>query len=505
MIPNFNLITNWLAQGQQSYQRWRTALNRPPLQRPNLAQLAQNPEQLPRFVRECAVAQKYLRLLGPLDWDHFPERASGRAWPGSPPLARAPFVAAFLVKLQEQKRYMSDLRTYLVEHPALIWLLGFELAPSEAYPWGFDPEASLPNQRLFLTVLRTLDNAVLQFLLDNTVELIRQELPPDLNFGQTISLDTKHIIAWIKENNPKTFIKEGRYDKTRQPRADRDCRLGVKKRRNQKKGKDPLVSTVSTPTREGRPARNTAVAEIYWGYGSGVVATKIPDWGEFVLAELTLTFDRADVVYFFPLMQATERRLGFRPPFAALDAAFDSHYVYDYFNDAGGFAAVPFSLRGGPTPKQFDPEGRPLCQAGLAMTLRNSFLNRRGLVPCQQGRYGCPLLHPHPTGQTCPIDHKKWPKGGCTTTLVMSPGARLRHQLDRDSETFKQVYNQRSATERINARAVELGIERPKLRNQRAITNLNSLIYILLNLQALHRVRARKQLLAQTPSISSES
>ena len=503
MIPNFKWLHNWLTPSRQS-RFWPWADDRKlPLQRPNLADLARHPEQLPPLVAECAVAQKYLTLLGPLAWDQFPERDPQRPWPGSAPWPRAPFVAAFLVKLQEQKRYMADLRTYLLEHPALIWLLGFELVPAEAVAYGFDPEASLPNTRLFLTVLRTLDNAALQFLLDSTVDLIRQELPPELNFGQTVAIDTKHILAWVKENNPKTFIKEGRYDKTRQPAADADCRLGVKKRRNQKTSQE--AAAVSTPTRPGQPARKMAVTEIYWGYGSGLVVTHLPDWGDFILAELTLTFDRTDVVYFLPLMAAAERRLGFRPQFGALDAAYDTHYVYDYFDQAGGFAAVPFSRRGGPTPKQFDPEGYPLCPAGLAMPPKHRFRNRRGLVPHHQIRYGCPLLLPQPTGQSCPIVHKKWSKGGCVTTLVDSPGARIRHQLDRDSSAYKQVYNQRSAVERINARAVHLGIERPKLRNRRSITNQNTLIYILLNLQALHRVRARNHRLALATHSTTES
>jgi len=48
-----------------------------PLQRPDLAVLAQQPEQLPDLVKACPVAQKYLKLLGDLDWAHFPERPTG--------------------------------------------------------------------------------------------------------------------------------------------------------------------------------------------------------------------------------------------------------------------------------------------------------------------------------------------------------------------------------------------------------------------------------------------
>ncbi len=79
------------------------------------------------------------------------------------------------------------------------------------------------------------------------------------------------------------------------------------------------------------------------------------------------------------------------------------------------------------------------------------------------------------------------------TTMATSIGARLRHQIDRDSQLYQEIYRQRTATERINSQAKELGIERPKLRNGQAIANLNTLIYVLLNLRALHRVRAKKK------------
>ncbi len=58
--------------------------------------------------------------------------------------------------------------------------------------------------------------------------------------------------------------------------------------------------------------------------------------------------------------------------------------------------------------------------------------------------------------------------------------------------THKEVYNQRTATERINSQAKELGIERPRLRNGQAIANQNTLIYVPINLRALHRVQLKK-------------
>jgi len=50
------------------------------------------------------------------------------------------------------------------------------------------------------------------------------------------------------------------------------------------------------------------------------------------LAELTQPFDQPDVSYFRPLLAQVEQRLGFKPRFGALDAAFDAFYVYEYFH-----------------------------------------------------------------------------------------------------------------------------------------------------------------------------
>ena len=508
MLPEMDVIGNWFTQTVEMFRQPLVQFPLPPsapppvpLTRPSLSQLARPDAVLPRFVAECAVARKYLDLLGPLDWEHFPERDPKRAWPGPTPAPRAPF----LVKLEEQKRYMSNLREYLVEHPALVWILGFPLVPSPDFSWGFDPHASLPTARHFGRVLRTLPNSALQFLLDGTVTVIGQELPPEVILGDAISGDTKHIIAWVKENNPKAYV-EDRYVKDKQPKGDPDCRLGCKRKRN-KGGANATVTSAAelesnspppTPTTNPVPASAVEVGEYYWGYASGIVATKVPDWGEFLLAEFTQPFDKGDATYFFPLMADTERRLGRRPRYGAYDAAFDAHYVYQYHYEAGGFAAAPLVPRGGITGRSFDDSGLlPLCDAGLPMPLKSTFICQATEVKHQRGRYFCPLLFPEPTGEACPINHKNWEKKGCVVTMATCPGARIRYQLDRESEEYKSIYKQRTASERINSQALELGIERPRLRNGKAIANQNTLIYVLINLRAIRRIRERKEELAQ--------
>lgn len=489
----------------------------------SLDRLARSLDELPDFVRFCPVARRFLNLLGSLDWEHFPERNPHQPFPGVKPIQRAAFVAAYLVKLEQNQRYMSDLRRFLVEHPALIWLFGFPLAPDPSVPWGFDADASLPTHRHFSRVLRTLPNSCLQFLLDGTVHLIRQALPPAEAeaFADCVAGDTKHILAWVKENNPKLNIYD-RFDKSKQPKGDPDCRLGCKRKRN-KGSTDELTSgdqatasvsldakpgpsgkpgkSTSTPTKDAKPASQAEVGEYYWGYASGVVATKVHDWGEFVLAEFTQTFDNGDATYFFPLMAQVERRLGRRPHFGAFDAAYDAHYVYDYFHEAGGYAVVPLAERGDIT-RSFDPAGLPLCRAGLSMPLKGSFLCHSTAVEHRRGRYACPLLCPKPTAvasaPACPIADPHFDKGGCVVTMPVSIGARIRYQLDRECDDFKKRYNQRTTDERINAQALELGIERPKLRNQAAITNQNTLIYVLINLRGLQRIHKKRAALAQS-------
>lgn len=449
----------------------------------HLPRLMSADEQLPRFVRACATTMALLPTLRLLDWEAMAQPIS-RQWFGKQPVPLVAYVGAFLVKIDQKLSSTSHLRRFLAQHPALIWALGFPLYGRTSTRHGFDPELSLPTRQQFSHVLRTLDNTCLQALLTAQVQQLQTLLPAA--FGQTISLDTSHILAWVKENNPRQYIKEGRFDKEKQPAGDPDCKLGCKRAHNR---------LLKSPAKEGKPASTLAFKdkEFYWGYASGAVVTKVPGWGEFVLAEMTETFDKDDVRYFFPLLEQVEQRLGFRPRFAALDAAFDAFYVYAYFHSDvhDGFAAVPLKQPNA-RPRLFDDAGLPLCAAGLPMPVRKRYTDRtKAIIPHQRAIHACPLLHPAPTGKICPIAHKQWPKGGCSANLPTSPGARLRHALDRSSETYKSVYRQRTAVERIFSQAKSLGMERPKLRNQQAITNLNSLTYLIVNIRALQQVLAK--------------
>jgi hypothetical protein len=443
-----------------------------------------HPERLPNAVQNSAEAMHCLNLLGPLAWDHFPERNLQRNY-GQPSTPYAALTAACLLKLELGIDTFSHLASWLVENPSMAWLLGFRSVPGSFNP-AWDPE--LPDQRHISRLLHKAPNTCFQFLLTSSVQALLAEFAlHKVTVPDSICVDTKHILAWVKENNPKAYV-ENRFDKTRQPAGDPDGKLGCKRRHNQRKAGQ--AAPPPTPSANPVPAEMVQVGEYYWGYASGVAAVKVPGWGEFVLAELTQPFDHPDVSYFFPLMAMVEQRLGKKPRFGALDAAFDAFYIYDYFHQAGGFAAVPLVEKGKIVKRIFNDAGLPLCAADKPMPLKSTHWDRTtAFIEYERGQYVCPLFFPAPTGEACPINDEHWADGGCSTTLSTTPGARIRHQLDRDGEPYKALYKQRTAVERINSQAVELGIERPKLRNGQAIANLNTLIYTLINLRLLQRIR----------------
>jgi hypothetical protein len=455
--------------------------------RPNLHDLYAHQELLPEKVTASPEAMHCLNLLGPLDWGAFPERDLQRDW-GQETTPYSAFAATCLLKIDQRLSSFSHLADYLADHPEMAWLLGF---PSiNTGQETFQP--NLPTSRHFPRLLHKMPNACLQFLLGDSIKALFTEFQRrDIAISETVSLDTKHILAWVKENNPKTYIKSDRFNKEQQPPGDPDCKLGCKRRHNQRaSSQEPPPTPTSNPV----PAGTISVGEFYWGYASGVVACKVPDWGEFVLAEMTQPFDQPDVSYFFPLMSMVEQRLGHKPRFGTLDAAFDAWYIYEYFHNPGqpGFAAIPFSEKGGIKSRKFTPDGAPFCAADLPMPLHYTFASHTSLVEHQMQRYACPLLYPQATGETCPQNHKNFAKGGCTSTLPASIGSRLRYTLNRESQSYKEVYRQRTAAERIFGQATEMGIERPHLRNGLAIANLNTLIYTLLNLRLLQRIRQRE-------------
>jgi hypothetical protein len=373
-------------------------------------------------------------------------------------------VKALLVKKCENFDYITQLRRFLVQHPLLVLEIGFRPQYDSGQPYGFDVATTVPCSRWLREKQRTLDNAMLQALFRETVHQLQAEIP---QLGQDVVIDTKHIYAWVRQNNPREFISD-RYDPEKQPTGDPDCRLGVKRSSNQKEGDDD----------PGKVQK-----EFLWGYGTGVMAATHPEYGDVVLAEYTQPFNEVDSTYFAPLYDQVVATLGFRPKNFAGDAAFDAWHIYQPFAQVGGLAAIPLNLRGHPEPK-LGPGGYHLCPRSLEMVPSYQFDHTKGY---RAQLLRCPILFPTETSATC--DHEQFAKGGCVKQINIEAGGWMRVQLERESDEYKQLYKKRTASERINSQAKALGIERPKVRNGDSVVNLNTLTYIVINARALQRVR----------------
>jgi len=421
-----------------------------------------------------------------LDWAVIPERDELHAWPGSPPHPQRAYVKALLVKINEGLEYTTRLRRFLVNHPALVLELGFRPLADPTQPFGFVVESTVPCDRHLRRKLQTFENTVLQRLLDGTVGVLRSEVPA---WGDSMAMDVKHIYGWVRENNPREHIAH-RFDPARQPHGDPDCKLGVKESHNQ----GQTVSTATTVPVSNAAATQSSkreTKEYLWGYGTGITAARHPEYGEFVVAEETRTFEQHDSRYFFSLMAQTERRLDGGPKRFTADAAFDAWYIYEHIHTAGGKAYIPLNTHGFAAPT-FGPQGQHLCPAGHEMVSAYQYYDRTRGYRAEAEK--CPLLFgAAKSTATCPVQHPQFAKGvGCVKYRNLELGAHLRVTLDRQSDEYDKAYDDRTAAERINSQAKAHGIERPKLRRMSGVRNQNTLIYIVINLKAIQRVRATK-------------
>jgi hypothetical protein len=414
----------------------------------------------------------YRAFFALLDWSVVEEWETTRSSRGRPAHPESAYLKAFLLRIREGMLYTTQLRRFLLRHPLLVIELGFRLVLDKSAPYGFDLEQTLPCEFWLREKLRSFDPILLQALLQSTVRALQQEIA---GLGDTVAFDVKHIYAWVKENNERAYVPE-RYDKSKRLAGDPDCRLGVKRSTNKE------LPDGSTEEHK----------ELIWGYGTGIAVSTHTDYGTVVLADYSQPFNEGDITYFRPLYQRTVLALNSFPTNLTADAAYDAWYVYEAAARHGGIAAVPLNQHS-KTPFARLPDGTPLCPIGLPMHPTKQFNHTYGY---RSHRFQCPLLFPEQTGQTC--HHEQFTKGkGCVKDVNWELGGIQRVTLDRTSEHFRSLYNQRTGCERINARAKELGIERPRVRNGRSVANLNTLIYVIVNVRVLEKAKSLNARLLQ--------
>lgn len=135
-----------------------------------------------------------------------------------------------------------------------------------AHYCGFDITAPLPSYWTFDRFLKNFDHSVLSSIMESQVLLLASQGIVDTSF---IGLDSTPVAANTSQNNQKSFLPD-KFKPDKQPKADRDCKLGV--------------HTASNKLNE----KNYA---FYWGYKNHVLVDCISG---LPLYELTTTADIHD-------------------------------------------------------------------------------------------------------------------------------------------------------------------------------------------------------------------
>jgi len=326
-----------------------------------------------------------------------------------------------------------------------------------AHYCGFNIMKPLPSYWTFDRFIRNMDNKFFKNVMKKQVLKLAELGIIDTSF---IGLDSTSVAANTSHNNPKSFMKN-KFKKGNQPKADKDCGLGVHAASNQ---------------------HNEKNYEFYWGYKNHVLSDCITGLPIF---EITTTADVYDSTVALDILKKTNDFISIKECSFIADKGYDANNIYDTVkNEYHGDCFIPINTRNTKDLKKL-PVGNPICEAGLAMH-RDGTFTEKGYT---RQKFCCPFkrtAHLH----DCPCGHKNFKKNGkatgCTKYYPLPDNYRL--SINRDSIHFKSVYALRTECERYNSRFKSTGQERLWVRNSESAENLNSIAHISLLAIALASV-----------------
>ena len=304
-----------------------------------------------------------------------------------------------------------------------------------AHYCGFDISLPLPSYWTFDRFLKDFDHSVLSSVMQSQVLSLAAKGIIDTSF---IGLDSTPVSANTSQNNPKSFL-SSKFKPDSQPKADKDCKLGV--------------HTASNQTNEKK-------YEFYWGYKNHVLVDCISG---LPIYEITTTAEVADSTVALGILSDTHAFLPVTECTFLADKGYDVKSIYNQVRELfNGECIIPLNKRNTKNPKLL-PQGNPVCEAGLAMWKDGKFSDRGRT----RQKFCCPLKMSQNTD--CPCHHKNF-----YTTIPDD----LRLSIDRNSKYFKSSYSLRTECERYNSRFKNTGQERMWVRNKSSVTNLNTLAHI---------------------------
>ncbi|MEG1411876.1 MAG: transposase, partial [Terrisporobacter sp.] len=277
------------------------------------------------------------------------------------------------------------------------------------------------------------------------------------------SIDSTPIFANTKYNNPKCFS-NSKFKKSKQPKSDKDCKLGVHSANNEDTGKK---------------------YKFYWGYKNTVVCDPISG---LPIYEETSTADNADSVKTINILTEINKKFNLIGTKFIADKAYDTKAIHNFVRfDLKGFAYIARNKRNSKESSKLS-SGNILCEAGLAMHKDGKQYFKDKI----KHKFCCPFKISS-NENSCPCNHQKYFNGkknrGCTRYKTV--GTDYRSSIDTTSSEFKNNYSLRTESERLNSRIKNLSIEHPMVRNINSISNLNTISNLCMLLSALLAVKSK--------------
>lgn len=194
------------------------------------------------------------------------------------------------------------------------------------------------------------------------------------------SLKILTMIFFPTSCNPKSFL-SNKFSPDNQPKADKDCKLGV--------------HTASNQTNEKK-------FEFYWGYKNHVLVDCISG---LPLYELTTTANIADSTVALDILADVHSFLTVKECTFLADKGYDVKNIYNQVKEFyNGECIIPLNSRNTKNPKLL-PQGNPICKAGLAMWKDGKFSDSGRTSQ----KFCCPLKSSKETD--CPCHHKNFYNG----------------------------------------------------------------------------------------------
>ena len=341
-------------------------------------------------------------------------------------------ICAFIVMKCEGFSMITDLVDYLNNNLLIAHYCGFDIS----YP--------LPSYWTFDRFLKNIDHDILSDIMKSQVLSLADKGIIDTSF---IGLDSTPVFANTLQNNPKSFS-SNKFKSDNQPKADKDCKLGV--------------HTASNQTNEKN-------YKFYWGYKNHVLVDCISG---LPIYDITTTADIADSTMALQVLADTHTFLSVTDCTFIADKGYDVKNIYNQVKQLyNGECIIPLNKRNTKNISLL-PVGVPSCEAGLAMNHDGKCHDRNRT----RQKFCCPFK----LSGNCPVNHPKFNNGkkhrGCTKHITIPDDLRL--SIDRNSKYFKSTYSLRTECERYHSRFKNTGQERMWVRNQASVKSLNTLAHI---------------------------